>query len=379
MANEHSKTYRTWVEIKLDNVKHNMSLIRKSLEPETRIMAVVKADGYGHGAKQIAEVALANGADYLGVATLDEALQLREQGFSCQILVMTQTHPSLANVFVENDITATVFSVEYAKALSQAGAAAGKTANIHIKIDTGMTRVGFQVCGASVGEIINISKHPHINIEGVFTHFAVSDECDKSFTIKQFKSFMELCDKIKESGINIPIKHCSNSGAVIQFPEMQLDMVRPGIMIYGLYPSRHTKINNRGFDLRPAMTMKSNIVCIRYVGKGETISYGRTYETPANSVIATIPAGYADGYMRLLSNCGQVSINGQLVPIVGRICMDQFMADVSRMNPRPNDGDEVILFGDVAEIDADEVAQNAETINYEIVSQINKRVPRIYI
>lgn len=362
-----------WAEINLDAIKRNVREIKKSLRAGVKFCAVVKADGYGHGAVAVARAALASGADRLAVAILSEAIQLREAGFQVPILILGYTPEYQARKVAAYDITQTVYSLEAVRALSAAGLDIGKKAKIHIKIDTGMGRIG--VLPEEAGIFAEAAAAmPGIEIEGAFSHFATADELDKSYALAQYAKFEEALQRISAKGIEIPIKHIANSAATLELPETHLDMVRPGIILYGLWPSGDVK---RNITLIPVMQLKAQIAHIKDVDPGTTISYGRTYTAGKHSKIATLPIGYADGWSRLLSGKTSILINGYRAPLVGRICMDQCMADISDI-PNVNVGDTATLFG-VPEVSTDEVAAILGTINYELVCMVGKRVPRTYI
>lgn len=371
-------TRPVWAEINLDNLAHNIKEVRKVTRKEAKIMAVVKADGYGHGAIMAAKTFLQNGGDRLAVATLSEAIELRRAGITEPLLILGYTPTYQADKVLEKDIVQTVYNYEQAKVISDVAKSINKTGKIHIKIDTGMSRLGFMVTDESVMEIINIYELPNIEVEGIFTHFAVADERDKKVTKEQFNKFDWLVKKLEGHGVKIPIKHVSNSAAIIDLPEYNLDMVRAGIMLYGLYPSH--EVNKSRVNLKPAMTLKAKISHIKDVPKGTGVSYGHIHVTEQASKIGTLPIGYADGFTRMLTNKGEAGIKGERAPIVGRICMDQCMIDISHIK-NVNVGDEVILFGDGKDNSPhiDDVAEKLGTINYEIVCMVSKRVPRVYI
>ena len=373
------KMSRAWAEVNLDAIAHNVREIKKLLKPETKIMGVVKADGYGHGFREVAKTLLKNGADALAVAVIDEAIQLRDRGINVPILILGHTPDCRAQDLVAMDITPTVFDETLARAVSDAAVAAGKRAKIHIKIDTGMSRVGFETTDVDLEKILEISRLPNLDAEGIFTHFASADEQDKSYTNMQFERFMDVINRLEEHGLKIPIRHICNSAGIIEFPEYQLDMVRPGIILYGHYPS--DCVDRTKLDLRPAMELKAVITHIAEKEKGVKVSYGGIYKTfREKTKIATVPIGYADGYLRNLSNNADMIAGGKRVPVIGRICMDQCMIDVTNVNTI-NVGDEVVLFGrkgDV-EITVTELAELMGTINYEILCVIGKRIPRVYL
>ncbi len=362
-----------WVEIDLGAIAHNVKEIRKITAKDTKICAVVKADAYGHGAVAVASTVLQAGADRLAVAIMSEALELRRAGFRVPILVLGHTPIGQVPIVVDHDITQTIFSMDLAQALSRAAVAAGKTMNVHIKIDTGMGRIGIHP--ADAGEFAEaVARLPGIRIEGVFSHFASSDSDDKSFTYEQYNQFMQALQRIEEKGIEIPIRHISNSAAILDLPEMNLDMVRPGIILYGLWPSDEV---NHDIELRPAMKFKAQVCFSKKMPSKASISYGRAYFTDKPSRIATLPVGYADGWSRLLVNKVHVVVRGQRAPLVGRVCMDQCMIDVTHI-PGVVTGDEVLLFGG-ADLPVEEVAAHMGTINYEIICMVGKRVPRLYV
>ncbi len=373
------KFNRSWAEVDLDNIAHNALEIRRITNRRTEIMGVVKADAYGHGVMEVTRALLDNGVSRLAVSMLDEAIQLRKNGIDVPVLILSYTDPVRAEEIIENDVTQTVFSRDLADALSSAAVRLGKSVRIHIKIDTGMTRVGFMPGYSAVKEVIEISKLPGIIIEGLFTHFASADEADKSYTYMQFERFMSISSELTRIGIHIPVRHVANSAAVMEFPEMHLDMVRPGIILYGMYPSQ--QVDKTKIDLKPAMTLKSNVILVKRVETGTAVSYGRIFTTGRESIIATIPIGYADGYARTLGNRASVLINGETAPIVGRVCMDQCMVDVTDLSNKVSVGDEVVLFGRQGgrDIRAEDIAAMTGTINYEVVCLIGKRVPRFYL
>lgn len=362
-----------WAEVNLAAIDNNVRLIRSAVRPSTKVCAVIKADAYGHGAAQVARAALAAGADYLAVAILSEAIDLRREGFTAPILILGYTPPRQSAQIVDNDISQTVFTFDAAEALSQVAVAAGKKAKIHLKVDTGMTRIGIkpEEAGDFAAAIV---KLPGINLEGVFSHFATADNKDKSYAWEQFDRFKHALAKIESKGIKIPIRHIANSAATLEMPETHLDMVRPGIILYGLWPSDEVQ---RNIDLRPAMKLKARVGFVKDVPAKVSVSYGRTFFTAQETRLATLPVGYADGWTRLLSGKADVLIRGQRASVVGRICMDQCMIDVTSI-PEVREGDIAVLFGD-DKLSADEVADKLGTINYEVVCMVGKRVPRHYI
>lgn len=373
------KLNRAWVEVDLDNLAHNIREIRRVTNPKAQVMGVVKADGYGHGVVEVARTVLENGGTRLAVATLDEAVQLRNNGFMVPILILSHADPDRAEEIARYDLTQTVFSYALAKALSDTAVSLKKSIKIHVKIDTGMTRVGFIPGDIAVKNIMEIEKLPGVTLEGLFTHFASADEKDRNYTLLQFERFMDICGKLDGVGLHIPLKHAANSAAIIGYPETHLDMVRPGIIQYGLYPS--DEVDKGKIDLKPAMSLKAGIILVKDVEKNTSISYGRIFTTRRESKIATIPVGYADGFSRVLNGKARVLAGGEFAPIVGKICMDQCMIDITDLKEEVNVGDEVVLFGRQGwrELPVEEIASKMGTINYEIVCNIGKRVPRVYL
>lgn len=372
------KTRPAWAEIDLGAIAHNLREIRRITQPQARIMAVVKANAYGHGAVPVSQVALQNGVSYLGVAMLDEALELRRAGIDAPILILGYTPKEQAEEAVRHNVTQTIYTLEMARFVSEVGEKLRQRAKVHIKIDTGMTRLGFLPGAETVEKIKEIAALPGLSVEGIFTHFAVSDIRDKAFTRQQFKLFTDMCAVLEREGVKIPIKHAANTGAIIDMPETHLDMVRLGISLYGLYPS--PEVDRAKVSLKPALSLKAGISHLKEVPRGVTVSYGRTYTTQEKTMIATIPIGYADGYSRLLSSKAHVLIRGTRAPVAGVICMDQFMVDVGHI-PDVAATDEVVLIGRQGDdcISADELAQLLGTINYEIVCMLSERIPRVYI
>lgn len=373
------KLNRAWAEVNLDNIAHNVREIRRITDKRAEIMGIVKADAYGHGVSAVAKTLLKNGVTYLAVSMLDEAIQLRNEGIDVPILILSYTDPARADEIIFYDVTQAVFSHDLAEALSSAAIKLNRNAKIHIKIDTGMGRVGFLPGYSAVKDVMQIAKLPGIIIEGLFTHFASADETDKTYTQIQFEKFMSICTELNRIGIYIPIKHVSNSAGIMQYPNMHLDMVRPGIILYGMYPSN--EVDKSIIDLKPAMTLKANITMVKEVEEGTSISYGRIFTTSRKSKIATVPIGYADGYTRLLTGKGQMLLHGQRVPVLGKICMDQCMVDVTDLDCEVSVGDEIVVFGSQGEetLLIEELAEQVGTVNYELVCIIGKRIPRVYI
>ena len=378
-----------WAEINLDAVAHNVQMAKANLKPTTKLCAVVKADAYGHGAVRVAQEAARNGADFFAVALLQEVwrrvrageslsaawegVKLREAGIETPILVLGSMLPEVAEICVRYDISHAVFDEERLYALNAAALKLHTKAKIHIKIDTGMHRIGVHVRDA--GRFAKLAASlPGIYIEGVFSHFATADADDKQYAAYQFERFQEALRLIEAEGVHIPIRHIANSAALTELQEYQLDMVRQGITLYGLHPAHMIDCYK---DFEPVMTVKTQVAFVKTLPPGETIGYGRTYTLTRPSVIATVPIGYADGVSRRLSNRGYMLVNGMKAPIIGRVCMDQTMLDVTDI-PDVKLGSEVIVFGG-RELPMELVAEWADTICYEIICDVSPRVPREYV
>jgi alanine racemase len=366
----------TWAEIDLAAIKHNLDEIKRAAG-HARIMAIVKANAYGHGMLEISRICHQEKVDFFGVASLDEALTLKQEISEVPIMVLGYIPPSDAITVVAEDIRPCIFTMESARVMSQAAVQLNRQVHLHIKLDTGMGRIGFLPDNKSLDVIQEIANLPGVKIEGIFTHLAEADLDDSSFTREQIKTFTGFIHKIEERGVHIPLKHCSNSAALMNFPEVHFDMVRAGILLYGLLPSPQIGLGK--IDVVPAMTLKSRISYVKTLPAGHSISYNRTYCCQQDTRVATVPIGYADGYSRLLSNRVQAMIKGKMVPLVGNVCMDMCMFDVSGAG-EVKEGDEVILFGRPEDgVTADDLAQAMGTINYEVISALGSRVPRIYI
>ena len=371
-------TRPVWAEIDIDSLAHNMGEVRRVTEPSSEIMAVVKANAYGHGAVQCSRIFLENGADSLAVATLIEAVELRRAGVEAPILVLGYTPSEHAGEVLKWGAIPTVYTVDGARALSEAAEAVGEMATIHLKIDTGLGRIGFLPDDESLNAIEEIAQLPSLEIEGVFTHFALADAGDKEYTRRQFEEFMRFTGRLEARGIRPPMRHASNSAAIIDLPEYSLDAVRPGCMLYGLYPS--DEVDTDRVDLRPSMTLRTRLSNVKTVPPGTGISYGLTYTTGAESVIGSLPVGYSDGYSRALSNRAEVLVKGRRAPVVGRVCMDQCMVDLSGVKG-VGIGDDIVLFGGGVEgaPTAEDVAGWMGSIVDEVVSTVSRRVPRVYL
>ena len=365
--------------VDLDAIEDNFEAMKANLKEKTRIAAVVKANGYGHGAAPIAR--MIEKKDYLwgfAAATIEEAAELRRNGIQKPILILGYVFPEDYEELVRLDIRPTVFRLDKAKELSAEAVRQQKEVSVHIKVDTGMSRIGFADTKESVQDVCAISKLPGIRMEGLFTHFAKSDELDKAATEKQLARYCAFREACEAAGVKFQIHHCSNSAGIIDLPEANLDMVRAGITVYGLYPSDEVK--KELVPLRPAMEMKSHIVHVKTIAPGTEVSYGGIYTADSARRIATVPVGYADGYPRSLSNKGVVLIAGKRAPICGRVCMDQMMVDVTEI-PEAVPGMEVTMFGKNGEafLSVDELAELSGRFNYEFVCDLSQRVPRIYL
>ncbi|MTK12116.1 MAG: alanine racemase [Clostridiaceae bacterium] len=366
-----------WAEINLDNLVYNIKQIRGKTKSK-ELIGVVKADAYGHGAVEVAPVLLQNGATRLAVAVLAEGVELRKSGIKCPIMILGLTPETLSDDLIKYDIEPAVSSYEYALTLSNIAQSEGKTIKIHIAIDTGMGRIGFLPSEESVEEIYKISKLANIEIEGLFSHFCTADEADKSYSNMQFEKYNWFYEKLISKNIKINMRDMANSAAIMELPETHYDGTRPGIILYGYYPSN--EVDKNQLSIKPVMTWKANVVHVKTLDKGEYIGYGRKFRTERKSIIATLPIGYADGYTRMMSGKAKVIINGKFAPVVGNICMDQCMIDVTDVGDvKP--GDEVILMGSDGNLkfNADDMAAILGTINYEVICMVSKRVPRVYI
>ena len=374
------KTYsRVYAKIDLDAIAYNMEQMKQNIRPETKVMAVIKADGYGHGAVQIAE--MMERWNYIwgfAVATLDEAVVLRTEGIQKPILVLGCVFPDQYMEMLKHEIRMNIYTEEMAESISRMAAREGKTAYMHIKLDTGMSRLGFGINEQSVETIKRISKMPNVNMEGIFTHFTKADEKDKSFTKKQIQDFVWMTERLKEKNVRFAYEHCSNSAGIIDVPEANFDIVRAGISTYGLYPSE--EVDKTNVKLKPALALKSHVAFVKEIESGTPVSYGGTFVAKEKMKIATIPVGYADGYPRSLSNKGYVLIRGKKAPILGRVCMDQFMVDVTQIEG-VSFGDKVTMIGkDGNEILPVEVlSELSGRFNYEFVCDLGKRIPRVYV
>ena len=367
-----ARCYRsTWAGINLANLAHNFRQVKRMVSPATKILVTVKADAYGHGLVQVSKKLASCGVDYLGVASIDEGITLRQAGIRLPILVLgVVLKRDIAPLFTWR-LTPTVGDEDLAVALNRKAKALGKTVSVHIKVDTGMGRIG--VLHYDALELVKkIHKLPYINIEGIFTHFAFAD-MNRAFTLYQTKLFAQLLECIKAEGIDIPLAHSANSMGTVNYKNSHFNMVRPGLVIYGIYPAKNLKLN-----LKPVLSLKSRVVFVKQLPAGHGVSYGHEYITSKNTCIATIPIGYGDGYPRDLSNKAPLLIKGRRFKVCGRVCMDQIMVDVGRL--RLKVGEEVVLIGSQGKnrITAEEIAELSNTIPYEIVCGLGSRIPRVY-
>ena len=368
---------RTWAEIDLSAIRHNYHAIRSRLPEGCRFLGVVKADAYGHGALRVSQLLQDEGAEYLAVSCLDEALELRRGGITMPILILGHTPKKYTGLLIENEITQAVSSLTKAREYSEEAVRLGKTLKVHIKLDTGMSRLGYLCAGSlfeeGVQNIIDSCALPNLEFEGFFTHFAVSDEPDedgRAYTQEQFRLFMSVLDAVeKQAGIRFPIRHCTNSGAAVSYPETALDMVRPGLLLYGYG-------DDGKLGLRPAMRLGTNVCAIKYYEPGTSVSYGRRFVTTRRTRMGVLPAGYADGLPRLISNQCSFRIEGAAAPQVGTICMDMCMVDLTDI-PAAKVGSEVEIFGPNNNLLA--LSDAARTIPYELLCAVSKRVPRVYL
>ena len=367
-----------WLEINLDAVKYNVQNIRRLIGKQVKIMGIVKGNGYGHDAVEISKIILEHGIDQLAVARIEEAIFLRKNNIKAPILVLGVSLQEQIKLYLDYQIMATISDLYNAQIFNELVAKSNQKIKVHLKIETGMGRLGIKP--AEIRNIFSeLKKLPNIEIEGIYTHFSTADEIDKNYTYQQFSLFNKAIDLIKNINfISKPFFHVANSGAILDLPETWLDMVRPGCLIYGLYPSSSVK---RVIQLSPALSFKSCISFIKKVQAGSFIGYGKTYYTKNEIIVATLPVGYADGYSRLLSNLGQVMLKGKMAPVIGRVCMDQMMIDITNI-PKATVGDEVVLWGAQSEgsIPIESIAQKLNTIVDEVVHLTDKaRVAKLFI
>ena len=372
----YTEELRTWAEIDLDRAKNNFDAIIKRTSEKTKLAAVIKANAYGHGAVRYAQL-LENSADYFAVALCEEGIQLRKAGIQTPILILSRIPEALFDRLLTYRLTPSIYTYADAEKLNQLAESAGRKMPIHIAVDTGMSRIGFAVSDKSIAEVQKIAGLSNLTIEGIFSHFAAADETDKTYAKGQLEQFEQFLTKLEKQAIFIPLKHLYNSAATLEFAP-RYDMLREGIILYGLRPSK--EVNTEKIpEIKPVMSLKSKIIHIKTLPAGISVSYGHTYTTDRETIVATVCAGYADGVPRALSGKGNVLVRGKKAPILGRVCMDQFMIDVTEI-PDASLNDTVTIFGEDGDetITADEIAEIASTIGYEIVCLITPRVPRIY-
>ncbi len=370
--------YRVYAQIDLDAIEYNIDQMQRNMEPDVKMFAVIKTDGYGHGAVPIARL-LEDRKQILGyaVATLEEALILRRCGIKKKILILGYTFPEQYEQLVKADVSPVVFRYDMAKAMSDTAGRLNRKVKMHLKLDTGMRRIGLQPDEEGFLEAKKILSLPNLHAEGIFTHFAKADEKDKTSACEQLRIYRDFVDRLERAGFSFDIHHCANSAGIIDMKDAHMDAVRAGISLYGLYPSG--QVNKRAVPLKPALSLKSRVVHVKTVPSGLAVSYGGTYVTDRTTVIATIPVGYGDGYPRMLSNKGYVLIRGKRAPIIGRVCMDQFMVDVTDI-PGVSMGDPVTLIGTDGEasVSVDELGDLCGRFSYEFLCDLGKRIPRIY-
>ncbi len=368
-----------WVEINRENLLHNIDSVKRKVGADKEIYGIIKADGYGHGASFVAKALIEKGINTFGVATIEEAIELREAKITGRIIILGITPPMCVPFLSDYNLTAVVSSLEAAEAISELAIAKRKTMDIFIAIDTGMGRIGFTTEDYSMlNDIKKITQMDRLNIMGLFSHFATADALDKTYAKEQENVFNSFYKIISGLGLKMPIKTMANSAAIMEMPTTHFDAVRPGIVLYGCYPS--TDVNYANLDIRPVMSVKANIVHIKKIPIGATVSYGQKFVAKRESIIGTLPLGYADGYPRAFSEHAKVIVNGKFAPIAGNICMDQCMVDLTDV-PETQIGDEVILMGSDGRLKilADDIGKATQTINYEIVCAFGQRLPKIYL
>ncbi len=367
-----------WVEINRKKAIHNFLEVRKAVGPDVKICAVVKADSYGMGAVELSKMYLENGVDMFAVAVISEALELREEIKNKDILILGYTPEEFYDDAINNDITLAMYNFELAERLNSVAKKLNKKAKIHIKVETGMNRLGFLPTEENADKVAAISKMENISIEGAFSHQAKADEKDKTTAHKQAARFVSFMNMLEKRNVSIPIKHIANSATIIDMPEYYFDMVRPGIILPGFYPSDEVNMEKLKFEI--CVTLKAKVANVKTIEAGEGVGYGHLFHAEKSTVVGTIPLGYADGYSRLLSNKGYIVIKGVKCPILGKVCMDQFMVDLSEVK-NPQIGDEAIIYGDGTDgaMTAEDVANMRGTISYEVLTNLGKRLPRKYV
>lgn len=367
-----------WVEINRNKAIHNFLEVRRAVGPNVKICAVVKADSYGMGSVELSKMYLENGVDMFAVAVISEALELRDEIKDKDILVLGYTPEEFYDDAINNNITLAMYDYELAEKLNEVARSLNKKAKVHIKVETGMNRLGFLPTEDNADKVAKIAKMENINIEGAFSHHAKADEKDKTTAHKQAGKFISFMKMLEERNVNVPVKHIANSATIIDMPEYYFDMVRPGIILSGFYPSDEVNMDEYKFEI--CVTLKARIANVKTIEAGEGVGYGHLFTANKNIVVGTIPLGYADGYSRLLSNKGYIVVKGVKCPILGKVCMDQFMVDLSNVE-NPKIGDEAIVYGDGTDraMTAEDVANMRGTISYEVLTNLGKRLPKIYV
>lgn len=370
---------RTWAEIDLTNLAHNFALVKKNTADDVNVLSVIKANAYGHGAKQTAKKLEECGTDWFGVSNINEGIELRRAGITKPVLILGFTPPDMAASLYENRLTQALLNYEYALSLGAFAVEAGVTVDCHVKLDTGMSRIGFNCDDptAAAGLVVDVCRMKGLNVNGIFTHFAVADEetqTSREFTEFQASRFDKVIKVAEQLGARFEFKHCCNSAGTLFYKQYHYNMVRPGIMLYGCSPTGFTIPD---LPLKPVMSLKTIVVQIKNIKPGDTVGYGREFTADREMTVATVPIGYADGYFRRMSSCGVMWLRGELVPVLGRVCMDQLMLDVTGIPACC--GDEVTVFGGDSPISADNIAGLSETCSYEWLCDISRRVPRVYL
>lgn len=373
-----NKLRPAWVEINRKKAIHNFLEVRRAVGPNVKICAVVKADSYGMGAVELSKMYLKNGVDMYAVAVISEAFELRNEIKNKDILVLGYTPEEFFDDAINNDITLAIYDYELAEKLNEIAKGLSKKAKVHIKVETGMNRLGFLPTEESADKVAKIAKMENISIEGAFSHHAKADEKDKTTAHKQAGKFVSFMKMLEERNVTVPVKHIANSATIIDMPEYYFDMVRPGIILSGFYPSDEVNMDEYKFEI--CVTLKARVANVKTIEAGEGVGYGHLFTADKNVVVGTIPLGYADGYSRLLSNKGYIVVKGVKCPILGKVCMDQFMVDLSNVE-NPKIGDEAIIYGDGTDgaMTAEDVAAMRGTISYEVLTNLGKRLPKIYV
>lgn len=373
-----NKIRPAWVEISRKKAIHNFLEVKRAVKPNVKVCAVVKADSYGMGSIELSKMYVENGVDMLAVAVISEAFELRTEIKDTDILVLGYTPEEFYDDAIENNITLSIYTFELAEKLNAVAKRLNKKAKVHIKIESGMNRLGFFPTEENAEKVANMAKMENIIVEGIFSHQARADEKDKTTAHNQAERFINFNKMLEARNVNIPIKHIANSATIIDLPEYHFDMVRPGIILSGFYPSNEVDMDKLKFEI--CVTLKARVANVKTIEKGEGVGYGHLFSAEQSTVVGTIPLGYADGYSRLLSNKGYIVVKGVKCPILGKVCMDQFMIDLSNVE-NPQIGDEAIIYGDGTDnaMTAEDVANMRGTISYEVLTNLGKRLPRLYL